>query len=217
MGVVTWQVRIYIIRAEWLFHEQEYRKAMQEVMKAIGLSSADRAVDHDSLTELLRRIVRARSEQRAGDSGSSSWDFHAKEEEDSEETRIYNLLGVARNATDAEVKKAYRQLALKWHPDKHPDDKEKAEEMFLSITEAYEYILADMKRQQRAGQSSSPGSSSGKDKDEHDSEESTQDESNETDGEQDGTGEDGQDGDEKDTSESSSRSGSEDDGGSGHD
>ena len=64
----------------------------------------------------------------------------------------YDILGVAKNATDAEVKKAYRQLALKWHPDKHPDDKDRAEAMFISITEDYEYIIGDTSRKKRAGQ-----------------------------------------------------------------
>merc|ERR1739847_146613 len=121
---------------------------MREVMKALGLSGADRAVDHDRLTELLRRVVRARSEQRSA-GGVSSWDF-SLDEDDTQETSYYEILGVALNATDAEVKRAYRQLALKWHPDKHPDDKERAEAMFISITEAYEHIIADPERQRRA-------------------------------------------------------------------
>merc|ERR1712194_791186 len=64
-------------------------------------------------------------------------------------TQCYELLGVERNATNAEVKKAYRQLALKWHPDKHADA-EAAEIKFLEITQAYEFILADSKRQKAA-------------------------------------------------------------------
>merc|ERR1712194_941456 len=64
-------------------------------------------------------------------------------------TQCYELLGVERNATNAEVKEAYRQLALKWHPDKHADT-EAAEIKFLEITQAYEFILADSKRQKAA-------------------------------------------------------------------
>eukprot|EP00971_Amphidinium_carterae_P018088 356660-Amphidinium_carterae.1 len=52
-------------------------------------------------------------------------------------TDYYRVLGVERTATDAEVAKAYRRLALKFHPDKNPDNKEAAEESFKKITEAY--------------------------------------------------------------------------------
>lgn len=54
---------------------------------------------------------------------------------------LYNLLGVTENATTDEIKKAYRQLALKYHPDRNPGDV-KSEAFFKKITEAYE-ILSD--------------------------------------------------------------------------
>ena len=55
----------------------------------------------------------------------------------------YELLGLqSRQATDAEIKKAYRKSALRWHPDKNPDDKENAEAMFKAVSEAYE-VLSD--------------------------------------------------------------------------
>ena len=56
----------------------------------------------------------------------------------------YAALGVGENASDGEIKKAYRKLALKYHPDKNPGDK-KAEEQFKKISEAY-YTLGDDKR-----------------------------------------------------------------------
>ena len=57
---------------------------------------------------------------------------------------LYKILGVDENATQDEIKKAYRKLAIKFHPDKNPNDKS-AEEKFKEATEAYE-VLGDEKR-----------------------------------------------------------------------
>ena len=51
----------------------------------------------------------------------------------------YKVLQVERGASDDELKKAYRKLAMKWHPDKNPGDaKKEAEAKFKKISEAYE-------------------------------------------------------------------------------
>lgn len=59
----------------------------------------------------------------------------------------YEVLGVARNASLEEIKQAYRKLALKYHPDKNPNNKV-AEEKFKEATEAYEVLCDEDKRRQ---------------------------------------------------------------------
>ncbi len=58
----------------------------------------------------------------------------------------YDILAVGKSASAAEIKKAYRKLAMKYHPDRNPDDKE-AEALFKECTEAYEVLSDEKKRQ----------------------------------------------------------------------
>ena len=62
----------------------------------------------------------------------------------------YEILGVSKNASDDEIKKAYRKLAIKYHPDKNPGDKE-AEEKFKEINEAHD-VLSDKQKRARYDQ-----------------------------------------------------------------
>ena len=62
----------------------------------------------------------------------------------------YEILGVAKTATEDEIKKAYRKLAVQYHPDKNPGDKA-SEEKFKEATEAYE-VLKDAASRQRYDQ-----------------------------------------------------------------
>src|SRR3954465_5379520 len=62
----------------------------------------------------------------------------------------YEILGVDRNASEDDIKKAYRKLAIKYHPDKNPDNKQ-AEEKFKEAAEAYE-VLSDSSKRQRYDQ-----------------------------------------------------------------
>lgn len=65
----------------------------------------------------------------------------------SQKRDYYEVLGVAKNADEAEIKKAYRKMALKYHPDKNPDDAS-AEEKFKEAAEAYEILSNAEKRAQ---------------------------------------------------------------------
>ena len=59
----------------------------------------------------------------------------------------YEVLGVSKSATDEELKRAYRKLAKKYHPDANPDNKEEAEKKFKEVNEAYEVLSDKQKRQ----------------------------------------------------------------------
>uniref|UniRef100_A0A0P4VR98 Putative chaperone protein dnaj n=2 Tax=Rhodnius TaxID=13248 RepID=A0A0P4VR98_9HEMI len=58
----------------------------------------------------------------------------------------YKILEVNKGASTADIKKAYRRLALKWHPDKNPDNADEANKKFKEISQAYEVLSDDKKR-----------------------------------------------------------------------
>ena len=64
-----------------------------------------------------------------------------------EERDYYEILGVSKDASSDDLKKAYRRLALKFHPDRNPGDKS-AEDMFKEAAEAYA-VLSDVGKRER--------------------------------------------------------------------
>jgi len=72
----------------------------------------------------------------------------------------YTVLGVSQDASDAELKKAYRQLAMQFHPDRNPGDK-KAEERFKELSEAYGVLSDPDKRAHYDRFGVAPGTATG--------------------------------------------------------
>ena len=64
------------------------------------------------------------------------------------DSELYDRLGVSPSSNENEIKKAYRKLSVKYHPDKKPDDKENATKKFQQISEAYSVLSDSEKRQQ---------------------------------------------------------------------
>ena len=62
------------------------------------------------------------------------------------EKDYYGILGVSKDASDDDIKKAYRHLAKKWHPDMNPDNRQEAESKFKDINEAYEVLSNPQKK-----------------------------------------------------------------------
>ena len=59
----------------------------------------------------------------------------------------YDILGLTKKASKDDIKRNYKKMALKWHPDRNRDNKEKEEEKFKKLSEAYEVLSDDDKRQ----------------------------------------------------------------------
>jgi DnaJ-class molecular chaperone len=64
----------------------------------------------------------------------------------SKHTKFYDLLEVSPTASPDDIKRAYRKMAMKWHPDKNPENKKEAEEKFKDISQAYEVLSDPQKR-----------------------------------------------------------------------
>jgi molecular chaperone DnaJ len=73
----------------------------------------------------------------------------------------YDILGIDRKASEAEIKAAYRKQALKWHPDKNPNNKAEAEEKMKEVNQAYEVLSDPTKRQNYDRYGSAEGFSQG--------------------------------------------------------
>jgi len=115
--------------------EPDCAKAIRDFERALELLPDVSEADEAKIRDTKKKLQQAQVQHKQ----SKQKDF-------------YKLLGVARDATDGEVKKGYRKLALKWHPDRHAssteEEKAKAEHTFRDINLAYE-VLSDPVKKQR--------------------------------------------------------------------
>ena len=63
------------------------------------------------------------------------------------DTSYYDIIGIKPDASEEEIKKAYKKMAIKYHPDKNPDSREEAEIKFKELAEAYEVLSNPSKRE----------------------------------------------------------------------
>ncbi|XP_064614788.1 dnaJ homolog subfamily C member 3-like [Liolophura sinensis] len=110
-------------RAEAFIADEQYEQGVNDYQKAQGIDGESRKV-HEGLKKAQKLLKQ-----------SLKRDY-------------YKILGVKRNARKKEIIKAYRKLAVQWHPDKFEgDDKKKAEKMFIDIASAKEVLTDPEKRQ----------------------------------------------------------------------
>jgi len=107
-----------------LMEAEEWEEAVRKYRRASELSDGDHSIE-----DAIRRAEAALKQSKQKD--------------------YYKILGVSRKATKKEIAKAYKKLALKWHPDKQQGEeaKEEAEKQFQLIGEAKEILHDDEKRQ----------------------------------------------------------------------
>ena len=119
----------YLVMGE----EPDCQNAINDYQTVMGL--AEKRGDGDKMREMKGKLREAQIQLKR----SKQKDF-------------YKILGVKRDATEAEIKKSYRKAALKWHPDRHAnsseEDKTKAETSFRDINFAYE-VLSDSQKKAR--------------------------------------------------------------------
>jgi len=131
----------------------EHVKAIEEAEKHVNYEETVEGLwalgDAQQAAEKYPDAIRTyrRAEEIATDENKKKAQAKVREGEvaykQSKEKNYYKILGIPRTATAKEIKKAYRELALKWHPDKvTAENKEEAEKKFQDIGEAYE-VLSD--------------------------------------------------------------------------
>ena len=118
-------LKAYIRRGSSYIELEKYEDAMRDYNKAHELDK-----DNAEISQKLKEVRKLYKQSKKKD--------------------FYKILGIERNATTDDIKKAYKKLAMQWHPDRFMDEDEKknAEEKFKEITEAHSILSDPQKRQQ---------------------------------------------------------------------
>merc|ERR1719454_1131970 len=104
-----------------------------------------------AILQLLKERLQRAAEKERKESGASNEDNSSQKPKRQEPVDFYETLGVSRNATLADIKRAYRQLALKYHPDKNKDPE--AVQIFIDVQKSYEILIDPaLRRRYDAGQ-----------------------------------------------------------------
>ena len=150
---------IYTNRATAYMKQSNNEEALKDLTNAIQCNPNYAQAFHKrgDVNQKLKNFDDAiRDFQRAQDLNPEKFNLQDKirsahlEAKKANKKDYYEILGVSKDATETDIKKAYRKLAIKWHPDHAhtPEAKEKAESMFKNIAEAYS-VLSDKKKRQQ--------------------------------------------------------------------
>lgn len=120
---------------------------LNETYAKAYLRKGDLQMKRKEFEDAIRSYERAREIDRAVSPNIAELIREAKiSAKNAKRKDYYGILGVDKQATGDEIKKAYKKKALIHHPDKNPDDRENAEKMFKDISEAYTVLSNDKKR-----------------------------------------------------------------------